>query len=103
MSVTGVGALIAVTFASAADNPERFAHSRVVSAFWSHPEEVPIGRDRHYGSGEPGRRSDGAHILLTRAVRFSALSAGGGQALRHAAGQGGAGPQAYSHTASHVD
>src|SRR5215211_7460182 len=81
MSVPGVGALIAVTFTSAVDNPERFARSRAVGAhFWLTPKKYQSGETDITGAvsrvGDPMVRTalyEGAHILLTRAVRFSAL------------------------------
>lgn len=114
MSVPCVGALIAVTFTSAVDDPERFARSRAVGAhFWVDAEEVPVGRDRHHGRGEPGGRSDGAHGTLRGSphpadagralLGAEALGAGGGQAARHAARQGGAGLETCGHSASHLD
>src|SRR5215210_5333034 len=81
MSVPGVGALIAVTFTSAVDNPERFARSRAVGAhFGLTPKKYQSGETDITGAvsrvGDPMVRTalyEGAHILLTRAVRFSAL------------------------------
>ena len=81
MSVPGVGALIAVTFTSAVDDPERFARSRAVGAhFGLTPKKYQSGETDITGAvsrvGDPMVRTalyEGAHILLTRAVRFSAL------------------------------
>jgi len=81
MSVPGVGALIAVTFTSAVDHPERFSHSRAVGAhFGLTPKKYQSGETDITGAvsrvGDPMVRTalyEGAHILLTRAVRFSAL------------------------------
>ncbi len=81
MSVPGVGALIAVTFTSAVDNPERFSRSRAVGAhFGLTPKKYQSGETDITGAvsrvGDPMVRTalyEGAHILLTRAVRFSAL------------------------------
>lgn len=37
MTIPGVGAVVAMTFRSAIDQPERFAHSKAVGAhFWLH-------------------------------------------------------------------
>jgi transposase len=81
MTVPGVGALIAVTFTSAVDDPRRFTKSATLGA---HFGLTP----RRYQSGERdvtgaiSKVGDGlvraslyeaAHIMLTRAVRFSAL------------------------------
>lgn len=47
MTTPGVGVLVALTFASAVDAPERFRSSRAVGPhFGLTAEEVPIGRDR---------------------------------------------------------
>jgi transposase len=81
MTVPGVGALIAVTFTSAVDDPERFARSRAVGAhFGLTPKKYQSGETDITGAvsrgGDPMVRTaldEGAHILLTRAVRFSAL------------------------------
>ena len=81
MSVPGVGALIAVTFTSAVDYPERFSRSRAVGAhFGLTPKKYQSGETDITGAvsrvGDPTVRTalyEGAHILLTRAVRFSAL------------------------------
>ena len=81
MSVPGVGALIAVTFTSAVDNPERFSRSRAVgSHFGLTPKKYQSGETDITGAvsrvGDPMVRTalyEAAHILLTRAVRFSAL------------------------------
>src|SRR5947207_3916417 len=81
MTVPGVGALVAITFKSAVDDPGRFARSRVVGA---HFGLTP----RKYQSGETdvtgaiSRVGDGmvrmalyeaAHIMLGRVTRFSSL------------------------------
>jgi transposase len=81
MSVPGVGALIAVTFTSAVDNPERFSRSRAVGAhFGLTPKQYQSGATDVTGAvsrvGDPMVRTalyEAAHVLLTRAVRFSAL------------------------------
>jgi transposase len=84
MTIPGVGPVVAMTFRSAIDRPERFGHSKAVGA---HFGLVP----RKYQSGEidrTGRISkvgdamvrtalfEAAHVMLTRAVRFSALKPG---------------------------
>jgi transposase len=83
MTVPGVGAVVAMTFRSAIDQPERFAKSKAVGA---HFGLTP----KKYQSGEidrPGRISkvgdamvrtalfEAANVMLTRAVRFSTLKA----------------------------
>ena len=81
MSVPGVGALIAVTFTSAVDQPERFSRSRAVGAhFGLTPKKYQSGETDITGAvsrvGDPMVRTalyEGAHIMLTRAVRFSSL------------------------------
>ena len=81
MTVPGVGALIAVTFTSAVDDPERFARSKAVGAhFGLTPRKYQSGETDVTGAvsraGDAMVRTalyEGAHILLTRAVRFSAL------------------------------
>jgi transposase len=93
MTIPGVGAVVAMTFRSAIDQPERFAHSRSVGA---HFGLVP----RKYQSGEidrTGRISkvgdamvrtalfEAANVMLTRAVRILALKA---WAMRVASRQG---------------
>jgi transposase len=81
MTVPGVGALIAVTFTSAVDQPERFSRSRAVGAhFGLTPKKYQSGETDITGAvsrvGDPMVRTalyEGAHIMLTRAVRYSAL------------------------------
>ena len=81
MTVPGVGALIAVTFTSAVDDPQRFVRSKAVGAhFGLTPRKYQSGETDITGAvsrvGDAMVRTalyEGAHILLTRAVRFSAL------------------------------
>jgi transposase len=83
MTVPGVGAVVAITFTSAIDDPSRFPRSKGVGA---HLGLTP----RRYQSGETDRvgrvskagdamvRSmlfEAANALLTRSARFSALKA----------------------------
>jgi transposase len=81
MTVPGVGAVIAVTFTSAVDDPRRFAKSAALGAhFGLTPKKYQSGeRDV---TGAISKTGDGlvraalyeaAHIMLTRTVRFSAL------------------------------
>ena len=84
MTVPGVGALVAVTFTSGVDAPERFARSKGVGAhFGLTPRKHQSGETDITGAvsrvGDVMVRTalyEAAHILLTRAVRFSALSGG---------------------------
>jgi transposase len=93
MTVPGVGAVVAITFTSAIDDPHRFARSKAVGA---HFGLTP----RKYQSGEVDRTGriskvgdamvrtalfEAANVMLTRAARFSALKA---WAMRVAARQG---------------
>jgi transposase len=81
MTVPGVGALIAITFTSGVDDPGRFARSKDVGAhFGLTPRKDQSGETDITGAlsrvGDVMVRTalyEGAHILLTRAVRFSAL------------------------------
>ncbi len=90
MTVPGVGALIAVTFTSAVDDPERFARSKAVGAhFGLTPRKYQSGETDVTGAvsraGDAMVRTalyEGAHILLTRAVRFSALKRWGLEVAR---------------------
>src|SRR3712207_5361523 len=81
MTVPGVGALVAVTFTSGVDAPERFARSKGVGAHLGlTPRKYQSGETDVTGAvsrvGDAMVRTalyEAAHILLTRAVRFSAL------------------------------
>ena len=81
MSVPGVGALVAVTFTSGVDAPERFARSRAVGAhFGLTPKKYQSGETDITGAvsrvGDVMVRTalyEAAQIMLTRAVRFSTL------------------------------
>ena len=91
MTVPGVGALIAVTFTSAVDDPGAVRPLQSGgSAFWADAEEVPIRRDGHHGRGQPGGRCHGAH----GAVRGRAHPADAGGALLGAQALGPGGRQA---------
>ena len=93
MTVPGVGAVVAMTFKAAIDQPERFQHSKAVGA---HFGLTP----RKYQSGEVDRTGriskvgdaavrvalyEAANIMLTRAARWSSLKA---WAMRVATRQG---------------
>jgi transposase len=81
MTAPGVGALVAVTFTSGVDAPERFSRSRAVGAhFGLTPKKYQSGETDITGTvsrvGDVMVRTalyEAAHILLTRAVRFSSL------------------------------
>jgi transposase len=81
MTVPGIGALIAITFISAVDNPERFARSKALGAhFGLTPRKYQSGETDVTGAvsrvGDAMVRTalyEGAHIMLTRGVRFFAL------------------------------
>ena len=81
MTVPGVGALVAITFTSAIDDPARFSRSRTVGAHfgltpkrYQSGETDVIGRITKVGDGMV--RSilyEAAHTMLTRSCRFSTL------------------------------
>lgn len=81
MSVPGVGALVAVTYRSAVDDPGRFGSSKAVGAhFGLTPKKYQSGETDIDGGisrvGDAMVRTalyEAAHIMLTRATRFSAL------------------------------
>ena len=78
MTVPGVGALVAVTFTSAVDEPQRFAQSKAVGAhFGLTPKKSQTGETGAISKvGDALVRTalyEAAHIMLTRAVRSSAL------------------------------
>src|SRR3954470_24438243 len=81
MTAPGVGALVALTFTSGVDAPERFVRSKGVGAhFGLTPRKYQSGETDVTGAvsrvGDTMVRTalyEAAPILLTRAVRFSAL------------------------------
>ncbi len=81
MTAPGVGALVAITFASAVDEPARFHRSRTVGAhFGLTPKRYQSGETDVTGgiskAGDaPGRAAlyEAANVMLTRAGRFSTL------------------------------
>jgi transposase len=93
MTIPGVGAVVAMTFRSAIDQPERFEHSKAVGAhFGLTPRKYQSGEIDRTGRiskvGDAMVRTalfEAANVMLTRAVRFSALKA---WALRVASRQG---------------
>jgi transposase len=84
MTVPGVGALVAVTFTSAVDDPGRFTRSRTVGAhFGLTPKKYQSGETDVIGGiskvGDAMVRSvlyEAANVMLTRAGRFSSLKRG---------------------------
>ena len=93
MTIPGGGAVVAMTFRSAIDQPERFAKSKAVGAhFGLTPRKYQSGEIDRSGRiskvGDAMVRTalfEAANVMLTRAVRFSALKA---WALRGATRQG---------------
>jgi transposase len=85
LAVPGVGAVTALTFATAIDDPARFARSRDVGAhFGLTPRKYASGEiDRNGAISKSGDRLArealfvAAHSLLTRVTRWSALKAWG--------------------------
>jgi transposase len=81
MSTPGVGALVAITYRSAIDDPSRFSKSRTVGAYFGlTPKKYQSGETDIDGGvsrvGDAMVRTalfEAAHIMLTRATRFSAL------------------------------
>ena len=93
MTIPGVGAVVAMTFKAAVDQPERFARSKAVGAhFGLTPRKYQSGEIDRTGRiskvGDAMVRTalfEAANVMLTRAVRLSALKA---WALRVASRQG---------------
>jgi transposase len=81
MTVPGVGALVAIAYTSAVDDPARFRRSRAVGAhFGLTPKRCQSGATDVTGgtskAGDAGVRTalyEAANVMLTRAGRFSAL------------------------------
>jgi transposase len=81
MAVPGVGALVAITYASAVDDPARFRRSRAVGAhFGLTPKRYQSGETEVTGGiskvGDAMVRAalyEAANVMLTRAGRFSTL------------------------------
>jgi transposase len=81
MTVPGVGALVAITFTTAVDDPRRFTRSRAVGAhFGLTPKRYQSGETDVTGGisrvGDPQVRTalyEAAHIMLARTTRFSRL------------------------------
>jgi transposase len=81
MTVPGVGAVVAITFATAIDDPARFRRSRAVGAhFGLTPKKYQSGEtDVTGGISKVGDGTvrvalyEAANVILTRSSRFSAL------------------------------
>lgn len=81
MSTPGVGALVALTYRSAVDDPSRFGKSSTIGAYFGlTPKKYQSGEtDRDGGVSKVGDAMvrtalfEAAHIMLTRATRFSSL------------------------------
>jgi transposase len=81
MGVPGVGALVAITFTSAVDDPARFRRSRAVGAhFGLTPKKYQSGETDVTGGiskvGDARVRTaldEAANVMLTRVGRFSTL------------------------------
>lgn len=81
MTTPGVGALVALTYRSAVDDPSRFGKSAATGAYFGlTPKKYQSGEtDRDGGVSKVGDGMvrtalfEAAHIMLTRATRFSSL------------------------------
>jgi len=81
MSAPGVGTMVSLTFASAIDDPGRFKSSKQVGAhFGMTPKKYQSGETDYTGriskNGDKGVRTalfEAAHVILTKAVKGSAL------------------------------
>jgi transposase len=81
MSVPGVGALVAITFTSAVDDPARFRRSRSLGAYFGlTPKRYQSGETDVTGgiskAGDTMARTalyEAANVMLTRAGKFSTL------------------------------
>jgi len=79
MSAPGVGALVAITYRSAVDDPARFAKSRTVGAYFGLTPKKYQSGDIDGGISRVGDAMvrtalyEAAHIILTRATRFSVM------------------------------
>jgi transposase len=113
MTAPGVGTIVALTFASAIDDPTRFRSSKTVGAhFGLTPKKYQSGETDITGRiskiGDGGVRTalyEAANVILTRPVKGSTpeeLGDAPGRPSRHAQGQGGARPQARGGSAPHA-
>ena len=113
MTTPAVGPIVALTYASAIDDPQRFRSSKATGAHFGSPEEVPIWTNRLHRphqqdrrcfrarSAVPGRshHADQADQELLGSVELGDAYR---QARGYAQGQGGAGAQARRYPASHA-
>ena len=112
MTAPGVGPIVALTYASAIDDPGRFRSSKAVGAYFGLTPKKYQSGDRHYRPHLQDRRRWGAHRPLRGRQRHSnpagkslhseELGNAPGRSCRHAQGQGRARPQARRVTASHA-
>jgi transposase len=92
MSTPGVGAIVALTYVSAVDDPKRFASSKAVGAhFGLTPKKYQSGETDVTGriskTGDAGVRTalyEAAHIILTRPVKGGALKSWGARIAKRA-------------------
>jgi transposase len=109
MAVPGVGALVAITFTSAVDDPPVRPLRGGGGALRADAQEVPVRGDRRDRRDQQGRGRHGPHRSLRGRQRdadpsqpvldLEAVGAGCGAASGHAAGEGGAGAQAGNRAA----
>jgi transposase len=114
MSTPAVGPIVALTYASAIDDPTRFKSSKQAGAhFGLTPKKYQSGETDYTGRiskiGDASVRTalyEAAHVMLTKPVKgCSQLKSWGDadrQAHRHEQSQGGAGAQARGNPASHA-
>ena len=104
MSTPGVGVLVALTYVAAIDDPARFRSSKSCwRTFRTDAKEVSVGRDGCHRTDLQDRRCERPHGALRGSQchldpagqRFVAEELGdaGGEARRHAQGEGRIGPQ----------
>ena len=111
MSAPGVGAIVALTYVAAIDDPGRFSSSKVAGAhFGLTPKRYQSGEKDVTGRiskiGDGGVRTalyEAANVILTRPVKGSALKSWAMRlANRDAQGEGGVGAQARRDPPSHA-
>jgi len=81
MTAPGVGAIVALTFRCAVDDPRRFTSSRSIGAFFGlTPRRYQSGETDRVGgisrAGDPAARAalfEAAHVIMTRVAKWSAL------------------------------
>jgi len=112
MTAPGVGAIVALTYASAIDDAARFRSSKSVGAFRVDPREVSVGRDRRLWPDFQDRRRRRAHRPLRGGQRHSdpagerfyleELGDAPGRSRGHAQSKSRACPQARRGSPPHV-